>query len=66
MGTGTPTGARGGAVDVKEVFNNDGGRSQISVSTRQGARRQRFLALMVAALGSPASTPPRRPTVDVS
>jgi hypothetical protein len=45
----------------------DGGRSWISSSdTSQGARRRRFLALMVDAPGSPAPAPPRGPAVDVS
>jgi hypothetical protein len=38
---------RGPAVDD---FHVDGGRSRIFVSTSQGARRQRFLALMVVLL----------------
>jgi hypothetical protein len=45
----------------------DGGRSRIfSSGTSQGARRQRFLALMVDAPGSSAPAPPRGPVVDVS
>jgi hypothetical protein len=38
----------------------DGGRSQISGTASQGDRRQRFLALMVSAPGSPVP-PPRWP-----
>jgi hypothetical protein len=53
--------ARGPIVDV---FNVDGGYSQISVSTHQGACRERFLTLMVGALGTPAA-PPRGLTIDV-
>jgi hypothetical protein len=47
-------------VDVSYV---DGGRSRISVSTSQGPRRRRFLALMVGAPRSPAPTPPRGATM---
>jgi hypothetical protein len=47
-------------------LNIDGGRSWIYNSgTLQGARHQRFLALMVGAPGSPL-TPPRGSTVDIS
>jgi hypothetical protein len=49
----------------RRCFLRDGGRSWISVSTRQGACRRRFLALMVDAPGSIAPTPPREPAVDV-
>jgi hypothetical protein len=55
-GSPAPTPPRGTTVDV---FYIDSGRSCISVSTSQGARRQCFLALMVGALGSLALTPPR-------
>jgi hypothetical protein len=52
---------RGPAVDV---FYVDGGCSRISISTHQGARHQRFFALMVGTPRSPA--PPRRgSTADV-
>jgi hypothetical protein len=37
-------------------FNVDDGRSWISVSTRQGVRRRRFLALMVGAPRSPSAS----------
>jgi hypothetical protein len=44
----------------------DGGCCQISNSgTHQGAHHQRFLALMVDALGSSAPAPLRGPIVDV-
>jgi hypothetical protein len=44
----------------------DGGRSRIFNSgSSQGARCQRFLALMVGALGSSAPAPPTGPVVDV-
>jgi hypothetical protein len=44
----------------------DGGRSRISSSgTSQRVRRQRFLALMMDAHGSPAPTPPKGPAVGV-
>jgi hypothetical protein len=49
-----------------DIFYVDGRHSRISVSTHQGPRHQRFLALMVAAPGYSALTPPRGPTVDVS
>jgi hypothetical protein len=42
------------------VLYVDGGLNWISVSTHQGARYRRFLALMVGALGSP-SAPVRGP-----
>jgi hypothetical protein len=42
-------------------FYVDGGRSRISISTTQGARRRRFLALMVLAPVSPAPAPPGGP-----
>jgi hypothetical protein len=51
---------------VIDIFSIDGGRSQISVSTRQGAHHQSFLALMVGATGYPALAPPRGGVVDVS
>jgi hypothetical protein len=45
----------------------DGGRSRIySSDTSQGARRRRFLALMVNAIRSTAQTPPKGATDDVS
>jgi hypothetical protein len=48
-------------------FSVDGGHSQIySSDTSQGARRRRFLALMVGAPGSPAPASPRGPVVDIS
>jgi hypothetical protein len=53
--------ARGPIVDV---FNVDGGRSQISVSTHQEACHERFLTLMVGAPETPVA-PPRGPTIDV-
>jgi hypothetical protein len=43
----------------------DGGRSWISVGTRQGAHHRCFLALMVDAPESPASALPKGPAVDV-
>jgi hypothetical protein len=43
----------------------DGGRSWVYNSdTSQGARHRRFLALLMGAPRSPASAPPRGPTVD--
>jgi hypothetical protein len=42
-------------------FNVHGGHSRISVSTSQGARCRRFLALMVGALGSPPPASHRGP-----
>jgi hypothetical protein len=47
------------------MFFVDGGRSQISASTDQGARRRRFIALMMGALGSPALAPPRGLIIDI-
>jgi hypothetical protein len=44
--------ARGAVVDV---FNVDGGRSRISISTRQGACHRRFLTLIVGAPESPST-----------
>jgi hypothetical protein len=59
--------ARGGccsaAVSLSLCLLPEG--SRISVSTRQGARRRRFLALIVVASRSPAPTPPRGPVVNV-
>jgi hypothetical protein len=47
------------------MFSNiDDGRSRISVNTRQGARRRRFLTLMVGALGSLLG-PARGPAIKV-
>jgi hypothetical protein len=54
-----PAPPRGATVDI---FYIDGGRSQISVSTRQGAYHQHFFALMMGALGSLAP-PPRGATM---
>jgi hypothetical protein len=49
----------GARVPIVDVFYVDGGRSRVSSSdTSQGAYRRRFLALLVGALGSPASAPP--------
>jgi hypothetical protein len=42
-------------------FSVHGGHSRISVSTSQGARCRRFLALMVGALGSPPPASHRGP-----
>jgi hypothetical protein len=50
---------------VVDLFYIDGGYSQISISTSQGARHQCFLALMVGASRSTAMTPPREPDVNV-
>jgi hypothetical protein len=48
-------------------FSVDGERSRIySVGTSNGGLHQRFLALMVDALGSTALSPLRESTVDVS
>jgi hypothetical protein len=50
----------------QQHFYVDSGCSRISSSgTSKGARRRRFLALMVGTPGSPAPTPPRGPTIDV-
>jgi hypothetical protein len=54
--------ARGPVIDVCRI---DGGRSRISVSILPGARRRRFLALMVGAPGSLAPALPRGAAVDV-
>jgi hypothetical protein len=48
-----------------DVFYIDGGCFRISISTRQGARRQYFLTLMVDAPGSSALAPHREPAIDV-
>jgi hypothetical protein len=50
--------SQGSAVDI---FYVDGGHSWITISTSQGPRRRRFLALMVGATGSTAPTPPKGP-----
>jgi hypothetical protein len=47
------------------VFYVDGGCSCISISTSQGVRHRRFLALMVGAPGSIAPAPPRELIIDV-
>jgi hypothetical protein len=57
----SPAPPKGPAVDV---FYVDGGRSRISVNTRQGGHRQCFLALMVGAPGSQVLAP-RGPTANV-
>jgi hypothetical protein len=51
---------------VVDLFYIDGGYSQISISTSQGAHHQCFLALMVGASRSTAMTPPRELVVNVS
>jgi hypothetical protein len=61
---GSPTPPPKGS--IINIFYVDGGRSQISISTSQGVLHRCFLALMVGALGSLASAPPRRPTINVS
>jgi hypothetical protein len=45
-------------------FNNNGGRSQISVSTSQEACRRLFSTMMVGAFGS-LSTPPKGTAADM-
>jgi hypothetical protein len=60
---GSPPTPRGPTVDI---FYVDGGRSRIYVSTRQGAHRRHFLALMLGAPGCTAPAPPRGSAIDVS
>jgi hypothetical protein len=57
-GSIAPAPPRGLTIDVCYV---DGGRSRISVSTSQEARRRRFLVLMMGAPESPAPAPLKGP-----